>query len=246
MTRLFATILFMTCLISCDKEDAPACLKSTGDINEHKIELGEFSSINIHSNIHVTIEQGDQQSVVLTTGVNLFNEITFEIIDGELIIKDLNKCDWARPYGNLNVHIITPQLSRIRSSGGGVISSKGILNFPGKLTLIAELYTADFILEVDLPNLQIVNNDVANYYISGNVTQLNVGFYAGDGRFEGANLIAENANAFQRGTNDIIINATNSLTGEIRSTGNLIYCMVPDVLDVDIFDDRGELIYSCD
>lgn len=245
MMRLLITILFMTCLISCNKEDAPACLKTTGDIEEYNIELGEFSSIDIHNNIYVTIEQGVQQSVTLTTGVNLFNKITFEVIDGDLMIRDLNKCDWVRPYGNLNVHIVTPQLSRIRSSGGGVISSKGILTFDTKLTLIAELYTADFVLEVDLPSLQIVNNDVANYYISGNVSQLTVGFYAGDGRFEGGNLAVENTKVFQRGTNDIIINTTNSLTGEIRSTGNLIYCMVSDVLEVEIFDDRGELIHSC-
>ena len=111
--------------------------------------------------------------------------------------------------------------------------------------LISEFYTADFILEVDLQSLQIVNNDVSNYHITGNVVNLNVGFYAGDGRFDGSNLIAENATAFQRGTNDMIINATQSLTGEIRSTGDVIYCQEPMTLDVEIIDDRGALIHAC-
>jgi hypothetical protein len=245
MKSLLITILSLFCLFSCNNEDAPACLKSTGDIKEYIIELDEFSSIDVHNNIHVIIEQGTTRSVTLTTGENMFNEVTFEVIDGELIIKDLNRCDWARPFDNLNVHIVTPTLSQIRSSGGGTISSKGVLRFANKLVLIAEEYTADFILEVDLTDLHIVNNDVANYYISGQVKQLKVVLAAGDGRFEGESLQVENADLFQRGTNDIVINASHSIKGEIHSTGNIIYCAVPASLDVQIFDDRGKLINSC-
>jgi len=245
MIRIFILISLLSTLWSCNDANAPDCLKTTGDIRQYNITVDEFTSINVHNSVHVTIEQGMTQSVTLTTGVNMAKEITFEVVSGDLIIKDLNKCDWARPYGNLNVHIVTPSLSKIRSSGGGTITSKGILAFNEQLSLISELYTGDFILEIDMQNLRIVNNDLSNYYISGNVTNLNVGFYAGDGRFEGRDLIAENAKVFQRGTNDMIINATNSLTGEIRWIGNVIYCTVPSVLDVDIFDDRGELIQSC-
>jgi hypothetical protein len=232
-------------LSSCNDANAPHCLKTTGDIQQYSIAIDDFTSIDVHNNIHVTIEQGMTQSVTLTTGTNMVDDITFEVIAGDLIIKDLNKCDWVRPYGNLHVHIVTPELSKIRSSGGGTITSKGILSFTEPLSLISEFYTADFILDIDMQRLRIVNNDLSNYYISGNVTDLDIGFYSGDGRFEGIDLTAENAIIFHRGTNDIRINATHSLTGEISKIGNVIYCIVPTIIDVEILDDRGELIQSC-
>ncbi len=246
MRRIYPAILLFICLTSCNDENAPGCLKTAGGIQKYNIELAEFTTIDVHNNINVVIEQGSEQSVKLTAGKNLASNITFEIIEGNLVIKDENKCNWARDYSKLNVHIVTDQLSKIRSSGGGTISSKGILSFPNKLTLISELYTGDFVLDVSLQSLAIVNNDLSNYYISGSVTQLNVGFYAGDGRFEGRNLAAEDTRIVHYGTNDMIINASNSLTGEIKSTGDLIYCTIPTVLDVEIIDDRGELIHSCD
>ena len=256
MIRFIISILSLIWITSCYNEDIPDCLKSTGNIQDYTIDVSEFVAVDIHDNINVIIEQGVSQSVKLTTGSNLVNKITFDIIDNELftskkiekelVIKDLNRCNWVRDYGNLIVHIITPRLSQIRSSGGGVISSKRTLRFNDQLTLISELFTGDFILDVDMKSLRIVNNDLSNYHISGNITHLNVGFFAGDGRFEGANLIAENATAFQRGTNDMIINATKSITGTLRSTGNIIYCTEPDVLDIEIIDDRGSLIHSCE
>lgn len=245
MIRIFTTISLLSIFWSCNDANAPDCLKTTGDIQQYTITVDEFTSIDVHNSIHLTIEQGATQSVTLTTGSNMVKDITFEVVAGDLIIKDLNKCDWVRPYGNLNVHVITPGLSKIRSSGGGTITSKGILSFTEQLSLISELYTGDFNLEIDMQNLRIVNNDLSNYYISGNVTNLNVGFYAGDGRFEGSELIAENVYVFQKGTNDMIINATNSLTGEIRWIGNVIYCTAPSAIDIEIIDDRGELIQSC-
>jgi len=245
MMRSYLTILVIVIFTSCNDEGAPGCFKTTGDILEYNIELEEFTSIDVRNNFNVTIEQGSVQRVKLTSGANLRGNISLEVMGDELIIQENSKCDWVRDYGNFNVHIVTPQLSQIRSSGGGVISSKGTLQFNNRLVLISELFTADFRLDVDLPGLVITNNDLSNYLITGEVSKLNVGFYAGDGRFDGSDLVAETVVVFQRGTNDMIVNATQSLTGEIRSTGNVIYCQEPPILDVQVIDDRGSLINSC-
>lgn len=245
MSKNYLAILCFINIISCDKEDAPGCFKSTGDIQEYAIDVSEFVAIDIHNNINITIEEGISQSVTLTTGANLVNEITLEVIDKELVIKDLNKCNWVRDFGNLNVHIITPQLSQIRSSGGGVISSKGKLNFPNQLSLISRFYTADFKLNLNLKNLEIVNNDVSNFNLTGEVENLIVRVQSGDGRIEAKNLKSQNVIIFHYGTNDVVVNAAQSLKGELRSTGNIIYCTIPDILDIETFDDRARLINSC-
>ncbi len=68
----------------------------------------------------------------------------------------------------------------------------------------------------------MISNNLSFYYIDGVVETLYVGFYSGSGRFEAENLIAQNVIIFHRGTNDVIVNPQQSLTGELRGTGDLI------------------------
>ena len=69
-------------------------------------------------------------------------------------------------------------------------------------------------------------------FISGTTNNLFIGFYSGDARFEGANLIAQNVEIFHRSSNDMIINPQQSLIGEIRSTGDVISLNEPPVVSV--------------
>lgn len=70
------------------------------------------------------------------------------------------------------------------------------------------------------------------FYISGKVQSLSVGFYAGAGRFEGGNLIAQDVKLVHKGTNDIIVNPQNSISGEISGTGNVSARNKPEFISV--------------
>ena len=62
-------------------------------------------------------------------------------------------------------------------------------------------------------------------------------------RFEGENLIAQNVSVFHRGTNDMIVNPQQSITGSILSTGNVISVNQPPIVDVEeVF--NGRLIFE--
>ena len=80
-------------------------------------------------------------------------------------------------------------------------------------------------------------------FIRGNVNNLFIGFYSGDSRFEGANLIAENITIFQRSSNDMIINPQQSLKGEIRGTGDVISRNRPVIVEVEQLY-TGKLIFD--
>jgi hypothetical protein len=72
---------------------------------------------------------------------------------------------------------------------------------------------------------------------------LSVNFFAGDGRFVGRDLIAQHVNVFHRGSNDMVINAQQSLTGRLVSTGNLISVNRPVEVDIkEAF--NGRLIFE--
>ena len=72
---------------------------------------------------------------------------------------------------------------------------------------------------------------------------MNINFAAGNGRFEGENLVAQNINIFHRGSNDMVVNPQQSLTGSIRSTGNVISVNEPPLVNVEeVF--SGRLIFN--
>jgi hypothetical protein len=101
----------------------------------------------------------------------------------------------------------------------------------------------DFDLEVNCNEIGIVFNNLSNVFISGSVNDLTIGFYSGDSRFEGANLIAQHINIFQRSSNDMIVNPQQSLKGEIRGTGDVISLNHPPIVEVEEYY-TGKLIFN--
>lgn len=238
-----ALLALTVCLLifSCDSEDAPQCFKKAGDPTTISIAVESFSKLEINDQFNVILEEGPEQSISLEYFKNLVDDVAFEI-NGELLkVSDNNSCRWVRDYNFPTLKITHPNLVEIRQNGGGLITSEGVLRYP-RLLLISEDRTGDFKISVDNERLLIVNNDLSNYYIDGKTEELNIGFFSGDGRFEGANLIAQDVIIFHRATNDIIVNAKNSLTGQLLGTGNLIFVdSTPLNIDISV-EDRGKLI----
>jgi len=101
----------------------------------------------------------------------------------------------------------------------------------------------NFDIELDCNALRIDVNNLSTSFISGAVNSLEVRYFSGDARFEGRNLIAQNVDIFQRSSNDMIINAQQSLTGEVRGTGDVILVNTPPIVGVEQFY-TGQLIFE--
>jgi hypothetical protein len=56
--------------------------------------------------------------------------------------------------------------------------------------------------------------------------------YAGNGKFRGRNLQAQDIKIFHRGSNDMEIAPVQSLEGTITGTGNVILYNVPPVINI--------------
>ena len=236
-------------LFSCNGENVPDCFQNAGPIIQKEFVLGVFDEVTVFERVELIIKDEATQKVVVETGEYLLNDIEVSVKDGRLIIRNNNACNLTRDYGITKVYVSSPNLVEIRNSSGLTVSSDGALNYDD-LTLLSEGFTSqdfhsdgDFNLEVDSNSISIITNDISNVFISGSVTDLSIGFFSGDGRFEGANLIAQNINVFHRGSNDIILNPQQSLTGSIRSTGNIISLNEPPTVNVEEFY-TGRLIFQ--
>ena len=98
-----------------------------------------------------------------------------------------------------------------------------------------ETVTTDgsFDLQLVSENVSIVVNGIAFFQLSGATTNFNVTIAAGDSRIEAENLIAENVRVNHRGTNDILINPQQSISGIIRGFGDVISSNRPPEISVE-------------
>ena len=237
--KKIAYITTFIILLACNGENVPDCFQNAGDIIQKEFTVDTFDKITVFERIELIVTDDVTQSVRVETGEYLMNDIKISVEGGRLILKNENGCNLTRDYGITKVYVSSPNLIEIRNSSGLTVSSNGMLNYTS-LVLIAENYNAEeayhtdgnFNVQVNCNSLTTITNNLSSMFISGTTNNLFIGFYSGDARFEGANLIAQNVEIFHRSSNDMIINPQQSLIGEIRSTGDVISLNEPPVVSV--------------
>jgi hypothetical protein len=245
--RKFTVLMILVFLFSCNSEDAIDCFQTDGNSIQQNYDFYDFDKITVFQRSQLFISDGDY-AITLETGENLLNDIKIEVVDNRLVIENNNACNLTRDYGTTKVFVSAPNITEIRNSSGLKIIGENTLTYPN-LTLLSEdleledgFHTdGDFQLDLDVENLTITQNNLSNFFLTGNVTNLDLNFLFGDARFEGRNLIVQNADVYHRGTNDIIINPQVQLTGTLLSTGDMRVVNTPPTLDVDVLY-TGQLI----
>lgn len=242
-------ILGLILVVSCNSDSAWDCIQTDGEIVQVDVAITSFERILVNRDVELIIKQGPIYLATIESGENLINDIVVIVVGNQLQITNNNSCNYVREYGITKVFITAPNIAEIRSSSQYEISSDGLLNY-SILKLISENFSnpdsftvGDFRLELNSINVQIDSNGLSSFYLMGQTQNLVVGFFAGVGRFEGGNFIAQNVEIFHRGANDMIVNPQLSLVGELRGAGNLISVSEPPLVDIQQFY-TGQLIFQ--
>ena len=247
MKYLVYIIIFF--LFACNSEDAGDCFQTAGTTIQQEFEVTSFEKILVNRNVQLILKEGVDYSVLVETGGNLINDVSVEVVDNQLRLTDDNTCNYVREYAATKVYVTAPNITEIRSSTQFEVQSDGVLNYPS-INLLCEdsnetgtFTVGDFRMQFNSNQVRVVANNISFFYLSGTVNNLFVGFYSGAGRFEGENLIAQNVEVYHRGSNDMIVNPQQELTGELRGTGDLISVNEPPIVDVEQLY-TGELIFN--
>lgn len=243
--KFYLYLIFSILISSCNSEEGSDCFKAQGELETREISVGEFSKINISTGIELIVKDSEEQWVRVTMGKNLINDIQFEVMDGELKITNENGCEMLRNYHSAKVLVSTPVLEKIYSGSQYSIQSDGVLTFP-ELTLesgvIEDTPASVFEMQIENEMLKVNDNISSVFKISGHSQKLEINFWGSNGRFEGENFVVDDVYVNHRSTNDIITYPVNSITGAIRSTGNLVLKNVPPIVDVEqIY--TGHIVY---
>jgi len=223
-------------MLGCNSEEGSDCFKKQGKQLTKQIDIEEFNKISISEGIELTVRQSAEQTAQVTAGENLINDISFEVVDGELKITDENGCGMFRDTSIAKVSVSTPVLEKIYSASQFTVRSDGILAFPD-LTLESGIdeETASTLFEMQVENESLtINDNVSSVFkISGATENLIINFWGANGRLEAQNLEANHVKVFHRSTNDMIVKPLESVSGTLYSTGNLVLKNVPPVIEVE-------------
>ena len=248
-TIKFLVILFFLSFLSCEKPSE--CIESSGNVIIKDVIVTPFTKINVQSGIEIVLTQEAEYAVQIKTGENLIENIEAKVQDNTLFLKDNTTCNWVRDFGQTVVYISAPNIEEIYSKTEKSISSNGVLTYPTLRLFaldkngdgISGAGTGDFFISVNNNQLVIENNNLSRYFISGATQQAIFNITNGDGRIDAHNLNAQNINIYHRGSNDLILNPIQSITGKILSTGNVILTNTPPVVNVqELY--QGHLIYN--
>ncbi len=247
--RIFM-LFFILILNSCNGDNVPDCFQNAGDLVRVTVDVPEFTTMTVFENVKVELKQGDEQKIEIETGAYLLGDVSAEVEDGRLILRNENSCNYVRDYGLTTIYVTSPNITEIRSSTGLPISSDGVLDYPN-VSLISESYTnpetattdGSFDLELNSATVNIVVNGIAFFKLRGNTNNFNVTVAAGDSRIEAEELVANSVSINHRGTNDVYVNPQQRITGVIRGTGDVICVYRPAEIDVqELY--NGRLIFQ--
>ena len=249
MGRTFLKGIILLVFFGCNSESAPDCLQTTGEVSRLEVIVPDFTKITVFENVSLVLKQGAVQQVEVETGENLREEVTAVVEGDRLLLRDTNDCNFVRSYGTTKVYVTSPNIEEVRSSTGWSVTSDGVLGYDS-LTLVSESFnnteseTTDglFDLEVATQNLTVVSNGIAYFKLSGSTQALNLTVAAGDTRIEADNLIAQRVGINHRGSNDMLVNPQQSITGLISGTGDVISSNRPAEISVDAIY-KGKLVF---
>ncbi|MET0760487.1 MAG: head GIN domain-containing protein [Flavobacterium sp.] len=240
---ILAGLLFL--LVGCSNPGD--CIESTGDIITKEFSVSNFDKIIVYEGIGLVVTEGPEFKVEVKTGKNLMEGIEVKVTDSLLSLKDNITCNLVRDYGQTTVYVTAPNIIELHSKTARTISSNGILSYPilrlFSIDLTDGIGTGDFNIQVNNEQTVVESNNIARYYISGQTNDLQLYFYDGSGRFEGENITAKTINIFHRSSNDLVVKPTESITGKMVSTGNVILKNTPPIVDVQQLY-TGHVIYN--
>lgn len=236
MKNIFTTFCLLFVLLSCDSESANDCVKKSGNIVKREIhDIPTFNKIRIEKGVELILSQDSQQKIEIETGENLIKDVSVQVIDGELIVKNNISCNWFRNYAPAKAYVTFIDINRIYSTSQHKIHAVQTLSFD-HIELSSGVYqeaiASEFDLMINCNHLKINANDATCLNLSGDANSMVVAFWGGEPRIEASNLKANSIEVFQRSSNDMILRPLHKIKGNIYSTGNVVLKNIPTDIDV--------------
>lgn len=206
----------------CRRENQWDCFKGTGDRTTEQREIPSFDKILAEDNIDIILVQDSSTGIVVEAGANLIPGIVTEVNQGELNIRNENRCNWARSYkkGNITVTIKGPQFKKISHYGTGLISCSDTLRADTLVLLTHESGNVDLLLKTKILFTQMHGS--ADVRLRG-YSPLHGNYHVGTGYLHAEDFVSNITWTHTRASGNEYFNALDELSVTIEWAGDVYY-----------------------
>lgn len=208
--------------VSCAKEDGK-CFATIGDAVEKRIEIDDFTQLEIHDKINYTIKADSVAHIVINYSKNLIDGISIKQTDNQIIISNNNICHWLRDLSYTpSVTIYGSNIETIEDNSYAQVDiEKGALN---------NIFTynqrdAGSTCNISFDGQEMyakLNTGIGNIVLTGAANFLYT-YNASSGFINAENLISKDGYVINRGSNFTKVNVEESLSIENYFIGNVLY-----------------------
>jgi hypothetical protein len=230
-SRVFSVCAGMTMLAplltGCGEGHETDCLKSTGKVVTERRELSAFQVIAAYDNVNVTLVQDTETFAEVRAGKNLQADIELTVTNGELVIHNTSRCNWARTYNTpREVTLHLPRLHDVFLRGQGNVRTAA--NFRAD-TLFCHLVGAgDFDLDITSSYMNMDMYELGDITLRGRADDFHL-LIGGNGSLYARDLQTRECYfTFNHDSNgNAHVRASNYLGGNNAGTGTLSYLGTP-------------------
>ena len=197
--------------------------------------LDPFSIVSVSDNVDLVFVPGAVQKIEVEAGKNLIPNITTEVSNYQLTIKNNTDCNWMRSYDKkITVYVTQPYLIEIYNHSYGKVSNTGQLEFDS--LKIHNYGNGELNMNIKCDKLWVDTNFLGDVILSGEATEVDTHCFR-LARLDTRNLKCQDFTILSEAEGDHFVYAENSLTGTIKSIGNVHYYGNPVTTN---FQDLGE------
>ena len=210
--KILYTLVFAIALFSCKKAGDRSCWKGSGDTESLTIALGDFHTLVVKPKVQVTLVPDTVNYLEIDGFENLNNQLTYEIVNGELTLVNSNKCDFLRSYKKkaIPVKVHFREMDFLDFHGTEPLYTQGVIT-GNKFDFQCIDGAGTVHLNVDVTNFSAVQgNGFGNYIVSGQCVSAKH-ILANNGYCDALNLsVSENLNVVNRSQADGKFNISNT------------------------------------
>jgi hypothetical protein len=174
-------------------------IAATAHADDQVRSMPAFTSISVQGPISVTVDAGKAQSVTMRGDAKFIQDVTSEVVNGELRLRTREKknISW---HGDPRVVITMPALNAVEVEGAGEISLNQIRG----------------------ERLDVSYRGAGRMGINGEVKRFRMKA-EGVGEVDAKSLVANDADVTFRGIGDVKVTARNRLDAVVEGMGSLTY-----------------------
>ncbi|MEI6883872.1 MAG: DUF2807 domain-containing protein [Bacteroidota bacterium] len=208
-------------LYSCNKTGK--CFSNSGTVIQEVRPVSQIDSIDLGDNVNLVLTQDSVDRITVEAGNNIISGITTEIVNHQLLIRNLNTCNWMRSYDKpLNVYVSVRRLWKLYYNAAGNVSSTNTLSTDSvKLEVWGGCGTIDLSLNCN-KGWFVMNMGTADYQLHGRCDIAD--FYLNDmGLIQAKDLKTRYCAVKSSGTNNCYVNVSVILYAIIQDIGSVYY-----------------------